>query len=131
MKTKLLCTFSTTDEYMFEVDLIKKYYDIVFQKIYALQNEDDLDKIMLTYNINEDMFTTKSFYKNTISVHRKKDSNTLYTINSINELIKSLNGGIMDFNFKVNWQDYKNCILLTTGGELKKLDTKIHEIINF
>lgn len=129
MKTKLLCTFSTTDEYMFEVDLIKKYYDIVFQKIYALQNEDDLDKIMLTYNINEDMFTTKSFYKNTISVHRKKDSNTLYTINSINELIKSLNGGIMDFNFKVNWQDYSNTLLLTDPSGYKQVKTKLFKII--
>lgn len=129
MKTKLLCTFSTIDEYTSEVDLIKKYYDIVFKKIYALQNEDDLDQILLTYNINEDIFNTKSFYKNTISVHRKKDSNTLYTINSINELIKSLNGGIMDFNFKVNWQDYSNTLLLTDPFGYKQVKTKLFKII--
>ena len=48
---------------------------------------------------------------NTILLHRKKDSNTLYTINALNDLIKSLNGGIIDTSFKVDWQDYKNCIL--------------------
>ena len=44
---------------------------------------------MLTYNINQDTFNSRQdFYKNTISVHRKKDSNTLYTINSLNALIE-------------------------------------------
>jgi len=68
---------------------------------------------------------------NTILLHRKKESNTLYTINALNDLIRSLNSGELDTNYRVNWQDYKNCILLTTGGELKKLDTKVHEILTF
>ena len=68
---------------------------------------------------------------NTILLHRKKDSNTLYTINALNDLIKSLNGGVLDTSYKVNWQDYRNCILLTAGGELKKLDTKVHDILTF
>jgi hypothetical protein len=68
---------------------------------------------------------------NTILLHRKKDSNTLYTINALNDLIKELNGGILDMKYKVNWSEYRNCILLTTGGELKRLDTKVHDILTF
>jgi hypothetical protein len=68
---------------------------------------------------------------NTILLHRKKESNTLYTINALNTLIRSLNGGRMDKNFIVNWQDYKNSILLTNGSDLRKLDTAIHKIVDF
>jgi len=67
--------------------------------------------------------------ENTILVHRKKESNTLYTINALNELIKKLNGGVVDTRYQIDWQHYKNTILLTQQNELKQLKTKIHEII--
>jgi hypothetical protein len=67
---------------------------------------------------------------NTILLHRKKESNTLYTINALNTLIMSLNGGVLDKNFMINWQDYKNSILLTNGPDLRRLDTSIHKIID-
>jgi hypothetical protein len=67
---------------------------------------------------------------NTILLHRKKESNTLYTINALNTLIKSLNNGKLDKNYIVNWNDYKNSILLTNGPDLRKLDTAIYKIID-
>ena len=30
----------------------------------------------------------------------------------------------------LNWNDYRNCILLTRGDDFKRLDTKIHQIVN-
>jgi hypothetical protein len=66
---------------------------------------------------------------NTILLHRKKESNTLYTINALNDLIKSLNDGVLDTSYTINWTDYRNCILLTHAGDLKRLDTKIYKII--
>ena len=68
--------------------------------------------------------------ENTILVHRKKQTNTLYTINALNELIKSLNGGILDKKYSINWNNYKNCILLIQADGFNKVDTKIREIIN-
>jgi hypothetical protein len=68
---------------------------------------------------------------NTILLHRKKETNTLYTINALNTLIRSLNGGRLNKNFIVEWNNYKNCILLTNGTELRRLDTAIHKIIDF
>ena len=47
----------------------------------------------------------------------------------INELIKKLNGGVVDTRFPVNWQHYRNCILLTQHNEIKQLNTKIYQII--
>ena len=36
MKTKLLCTFTDIDSYLDEVNSIKAYYDIVFNKVFCL-----------------------------------------------------------------------------------------------
>ena len=128
MKTKLLCTFTDMHSYDAELESIKKYYDIVFDKIFILQYIDDLNSLMLTYNINQDTFNTSNFYKNTISVHRKKDSNTLYTINSLNALIKKLNNGILDNNFVIDWNVYKNKILLVDGDSYREVSTRLYNI---
>ena len=83
---------------------------------------------MITYNV--DQGNINSIPVNTILVHRKKESNTLYTINALNDLIKKLNGGAVDPSFKINWQHYRNCILLTQHGEVKQLNTKIYKIVD-
>ena len=71
-----------------------------------------------------------SMMDNTILVHRKKQTNTLYTINALNELIKSLNNGVLDKRFPIEWNNYKNCILLVQTEGFNKIDTKVKEIIN-
>lgn len=130
MNTQLLCTFSTTDDYTDTVTEITKFYDVLFGKVYVLQNKDDLDSLMLTYNIDPSRVNGNMFYTDTISVHRKKDSNTIYTINSLNALIKDLNGGLVDHHFSVDWDQYRNTILLTDESSYKKIPTKLYKIIN-
>ena len=130
MKTQLLCTFTDIHNYSNAIDGVTKFYDVVFGKVYLLQNKDNVNEILLTYNINVDTINVKRFYPNTISVHRKKDSNTLYTINSLNELIKQLNNGILDTKYSVDWRNYENSVLLTdpvTG--VKLIPTKLYQII--
>lgn len=129
MKTQLLCTFSTTDNYSTVINEIVNFYDILFGKVYILQNIDDLDSLLLTYNIDPSKVNGNMFYEDTISVHRKKDTNTLYTINSLNALIKDLNGGIVDHNYSVDWNQYKNCILLTDESSYKMISTKLFKIV--
>ena len=95
------------------VDTIKDQYQILFNKIFVLFVE-STNEYVCTYNV--DSFNMSStILDNTILLHRKKESNTLYTINALNDLIRSLNSGELDTNYRVNWQDYRNCILLTTG----------------
>lgn len=74
MKTQLLCTFTTTDGYSDVINEIVNFYDILFGKVYILQNIDDLDSLMLTYNIDPSKVNGNMFYEDTISVHRKKDT---------------------------------------------------------
>lgn len=126
---QLLCTFSDIQKYKLDMKNIQEYYDVVFDKIFILQDVDNLDSLMLTYNVDKSNITDK-FYMDTISVHRKKDSNTLYTINSLNNLIRSLNNNVLDTNFKIDWCDYKNCILLTDVNNLYKIiHTRLYDII--
>ena len=79
----------------------------------------------------EPYFIFISFFISALLSFVKYTNLASFINSSSNDLILSLNGGQLDKNFRVNWQDYRNCILLTTSSELKKLDTKVHEIINF
>jgi hypothetical protein len=129
LANKLFCTFTSKEDLESTIDNIKDQYTILFNKIFVLYIE-STNEYVCTYNV--DSFNiSNTILPQTILLHRKKESNTLYTINALNDLIKELNGGVADSKYRVNWQDYRNCILLTTSGELKRLDTKIHEILSF
>ncbi len=123
---KLFCTFAQEDELDNIVSEINRRYTIQFGKIFILYSKSNHEYIC-TYNV--DMVNVSNFIENTILVHRKKETNTLYTINALNTLIKQLNEGVLDTTFKVDWEEYKNCILLTKGDELKRVNTKLHKII--
>ena len=126
---KLFCTFSSPADLEETVATINRKYSILFNKIFVLESPQS-DELICTYNIDTGNMAASPM-ANTILLHRKKESNTLYTINALNTLIKSLNGGVLDTRFIVNWQDYKNSILLTNGPDLRKLDTAIHKIVDF
>jgi hypothetical protein len=130
MQTQLLCTFTTKDELQNTLQLIRETYHIVYNYIYVLQNKGNLDELFITYNIDTQYQPTYPL-RDTILVHRKKQSNTLYTINSLNEVVKELNGGIMDKNFTVDWDKFKNCIIVTNTEGVKKISTRIYEVIEF
>ena len=129
MNNRLYCTFTTVDAYEEVANNIQSSYVILFNKLFVLESLDG-EKIMLTYNVDMNNSTTDSMVDNTILVHRKKQTNTLYTINALNEVIKSLNNGVLDKSFAVNWNDYRNCILLIQTEGFNRIDTKIKEIIN-
>ena len=126
LNNKLFCTFTTLDELDSLIEELQSRYTIMYNKMFVLHVKSN-NEYVVTYNV--DQGNVSSIPDNTILVHRKKDSNTLYTINALNELIKRLNGGVVDSRFRVNWQHYRNTILLTQQNELKELKTKIHKII--
>ena len=126
MSNKLFCTFSSEEKLEEILSTIQGKYKIIYNKIFVLYSKSQ-DEYICTYNV--EFGNVSNFLENTILVHRKKESNTLYTINSLNRLIESLNGGILDTNFKVDWNNYNNCILLTKGNELKRVNTKLFRIL--
>lgn len=126
MNNRLFCTFTLLEDLDDLVNDITKRYDIMYDKMFVLHVKSN-NEYALTYNVDQDNVNT--IPENTILVHRKKETNSLYTINALNQLIKSLNGGVVDTKFPINWQHYKNCILLTQHNEIKQLNTRIFKII--
>jgi hypothetical protein len=126
VNNKLFCTFVPLTEVDSFIKEITSEYTILYNKIFVLHIKSN-DEYVCTYNVDQP--NINNIPENTILVHRKKESNSLYTINALNELIKSLNSGVVDTNFRINWQHYKNTILLTQQGDLKLLRTKIYDIV--
>jgi hypothetical protein len=126
MNNRLFCTFTPLNELDSLIDGLSHKYDIMYNKMFVLHVKSN-NEYVVTYNV--DQGNVNDIPENTILVHRKKESNTLYTINALNELIKKLNGGAVDTKFPVEWQHYRNCILLTQHNEIKQLNTKIYRIV--
>jgi hypothetical protein len=126
MSNKLFCTFSVEENLDEVLASIQEKYKIIYSKIFVLYSKSQ-DEYICTYNV--DFGNVSTFLDNTILVHRKKESNTLYTINALNTLIKELNGGVLDMSYRINWADFRNCILLTKGPELKRINTKLYKIV--
>jgi hypothetical protein len=88
-------------------------------------------------NVYNDMYITFNVetadtkrIPNTILVHRKKETNTMYTVNALNVIIREANNGILDKRFIINWNAYRNSILLTSDEALRHVQLKMHKRID-
>lgn len=126
--TQLLCTFTKKNRLNETIEQIKTTYDIAFGRIYILENQDNKRELICTYNVNntED---ADGVVPNTISIHRKKQTNTLYTINALNEIVALRNDGRPDKDFVVEWSSFQNSLLVVDDNGLKQIKTKIYDII--
>jgi hypothetical protein len=129
MANKLFCTFTAPEELDNTLNTLTTKYTILYSKIFVLESL-STEEYVCTYNIDTFNMEQQSVLPNTILLHRKKESNTLYTINALNALIKSLNNGVLDTNYRITWLDYKNSILLIQNNDLNIIQTKIFKIIN-
>jgi hypothetical protein len=126
MGNKLLCTFTPEESVDNLLNYITKQYALTSNKVFVLYIKSN-NEYVITYNLDS---INSNMLDNTISVHRKKESNTLYTLNGLNEIVKALNNGIVDPKFPINWVHYRNSVILTREGELKILKTKLYKIID-
>ena len=128
MKTQLLCTFAKKNSLNEIIDIIISCNKVLFDKIYVFENAQEPANLICTYNVEFENDFMEGI-PNTISLHRKKHTNTLYTINALNQIIVQLNNGVLDKRFPVPWKDYRNCILLYNDDKLVEIKTKIHKIV--
>ena len=128
MRTQLLCTFTTKSRLNETIDIIVCCNDILYEKVYVFQNGNDLNQLICTYNV-EFIDNYEENIIDTISLHRKKQSNTLYTINALNEVIREKNNGVLDKSYMVDWNEFSNTLLLTNEMGLQKIPTKMKPII--
>ena len=127
MRTQLLCTFTNELEFETVLEEVQSNFELYSRKIFILKLNPSKE-LVVSYNIIPTM--DNKFLPNSILTHRKKESNTIYTINALNRLITKLNGGVLDKKYQVNWDDYKNSVILTDGDSYKILKTSLFRIVN-
>tara|TARA_R100001510_G_C7634012_1_gene192472 strand:+ start:931 stop:1362 length:432 start_codon:yes stop_codon:yes gene_type:complete len=127
----LLASFLTTDDdskVQDEVEFIVNNIQITNNYIFLLQDEKDPLRKIITYNAvvkKGDPFNPRLY---TMRVHRKKQTNTLYTINALNKAVSEQHDGQTGKHLKLDWSAYENCILLTSGKQLKVVPLQVTKI---
>lgn len=110
MKTQLVCTFTRKHSVAETIDTIKENFSILNNKVFLFKSLETREDALLSYNVIMDSY--KKFLPNSIMVHQKRETNTIYTINALNELIMNLNNGVLDKTYPIEWERYRNCALL-------------------
>lgn len=129
MTTQLLCLFTIKDELDKSVDFILTNYTLINPNVFILENKSRIEEAFITFNVEKGSAAIQSEWK-TILVHRKKQSNTIYTINALNEVVKSKTGGQIDNSFIIDWEEFRNSILTTSNYGYKKIPTKVFKTLN-
>lgn len=128
MKSQLLCTFSDKTNQKSLMEKIRRFYNLLDGKFFVFENCKNEELVMLTYNV-EVPYKNFDRLPSTISIHRKKQTNTLYTLNAMNRVIEEENGGVFDKNFKLDWSIYKNCLIITSDNGYRVIDIRLTDII--
>ena len=127
MRTQLLCTFAHRKDLDLIIDYISKSYTISEKRMFVFSNAEKSSELYVTYNVEPDDYKKTP---NTIMIHRKKETNTLYTVNALNAIIRKSNNGVLDKKFVINWQIYDNSLMLTDGDDIRHIHLELHKRID-
>ena len=127
MKTQLLCTFAHKKDLDIISDYISKSYTVSEKRLFVFSNAEKVSELYITYNVEPDDYKKTP---NTIMIHRKKETNTLYTVNALNAIIKKANNGVLDKKFILNWPAYENSLMLTDGDEIRHIHLELFKRID-
>ena len=128
----LLATFVRGDDDAVVDEVIESIlaqHHLTNKYIFVFRDEMDLDRRIITYNAKIDKGTGVGLKYFTIRIHRKKKTNTLYTINGLNKAIEKQHDGKTGKQYKLDWDEYQNSVLLTFGGTLKAIRLKLDKIL--
>jgi hypothetical protein len=118
----LLMSFSSESEYKTHLQVIREIYRPE-SSLFVIQNRYDDNEIFITFNTQYN-FKTPGIIK----IHKKRETNTLFSVDAVNHL-SILENGKIDKDWIPNWNEFENCLLLMRDGELSVTPTKIKEII--
>lgn len=127
---QLLCTFSNAKTFKETIGDIKRFYSMPPAKFFVFANENNLDEMYITYNTSPSTNGEYSKFPNTISVHRKKHVNCIFSLNAMNQIIRDENEGVFDRNHEVKWEYYKNSLIIKNEISIKIIPLKLVHIIS-
>lgn len=126
MKTQLVCTFVRKNKIEQTLDKISESFQLLNDKVFLLKSIGVENELILSYNIILD--SHKQFLPDSILVHRKKETNTIYTINALNDLIMALNNGVLDKTYPIEWERYQDTMLSKKPDGLKILKIQLLKV---
>lgn len=126
MRTQLVCTFVRKHEIDETINEVENLFSVLNGKIFLLKSTNIQNELMLSYNVL--LESRQDFLPGSIMVHRKKETNTIYTINALNELIMNLNNGILDKKYPIEWEKYRDTMLLKKPDGLKLLKIELIKV---
>lgn len=127
LANKIFTTFTRREDLDSTLEKIKANYTILYDKIFVFSSP-QTDELICTYNIDQINCTNIHIIENTVLLHRKKATKTLFSINAINILNEN---GTKDINgqYDINWEDYQESILLTRKGVFTQIKIDLYTII--
>jgi len=128
LKTQLVCTFVRKHQIEDTLDEISESFSVLNNRVFLLKSINIHNELILSYNVILDSY--KDFLPGSILVHRKTETNTIYTINALNELIMNLNNGVLDKKYPIDWQNYKDTMMLKKPDGLKFLNIQTIKVYN-
>ncbi len=126
MKTQLVCTFVKRYEIDEKLNDIRNEFTVLSGKVFLMKSTELINELILSYNVLLD--SHKDFLPGSILVHRKKETNTIYTINALNELIMNLNNGVLDKSYRIDWEIYRDKMLIKKPEGLKIIKTDVSRV---
>lgn len=124
MRPQLLCTFTFIDKLPNCITQIHKVYTVEeVSNLKCYSYVETPQSVVCVYNV----LSTSKRMQDTISINKKKETNTFYSINALNSLIRTLNNGILDKTLRIDWLHYQDTLLLA-DSELNCKMIKIREL---
>ena len=123
----MLCTFAHRKDLELIIDYVAKSYTISEKRVFVFSDADNKSDLYVTYNVEPDDYGKTP---NTIMIHRKKETNTLYTVNALNAIIKKVNNGVLDKKFIINWSAYENSLMLNDGNDVRHIHLDLYKRID-
>jgi hypothetical protein len=125
--TLIIGVFVKKNKILSFLETLKYQYRINIDKVFIYHIETNRYEYLATFKTNnKDEFIGK--LQNSTVMHTK--NGCIFSINALNKLIDTLNDGDVPNNeFIINWDDYKDTLIIQTNGELKvskivKIDDK-------
>jgi hypothetical protein len=126
-KTILLASFIFPERIDWFLNYLDTKFSIPKDKVFCYKNTDDESKVIMTFKLvlpEGKRLNLKDLFPSAIPIHKKGDA--IYTINALNKLIDQTMGdsaGNIDYkSVKINWEEYQNKLILTTGEKLTILN---------
>lgn len=120
--TQLIGLFIHPNELQSKIDdIINTYKYIPNNKIYILSIL-ETNELFCSFNVLKNDYS-KLCLPNTFIIHRKKETNTIYTINAINIIANA------KIDTSIDWNYYKNSIIITSDNDVHVLHTNVYRIV--